>query len=259
MADLEQYVDRANRAEKEVEALFKEFEALKSGAASSTAAPEEQEYLDKLRKENAKLKYRLGILKRATEKELNGGGNTMKSLLQTLTGLFQSAVNKAFPDVPDAPCPVTPSAKFGDYQFNGAMGIAGLLKGQGIKMAPRDIANKIVAEVSENNVIEKLEVAGPGFVNIFLKKSYVAEQLQSILKDGVKPPACGPKKRIIVDFSSPNVAKEMHVGHLRSTIIGDSVARLFEYLGHDVLRINHIGDWGTQFGMLIAHLQVSVF
>merc|ERR1719300_441961 len=113
----------------------------------------------------------------------------------------------------------------------------------------------IVANVPENILVEKLEVAGPGFVNIYLRKSFVETSLNNLLEKGVLPPVIGSKKKVIVDFSSPNIAKEMHVGHLRSTIIGDSICRLLEFLGHDVLRLNHIGDWGTQFGMLIAHLQ----
>ena len=105
-------------------------------------------------------------------------------------------------------------------------------------------------------MIEKLEVAGAGFINIYLKRDFGQMVLGNLLKnEKVTPPPIFRKKKIIVDFSSPNVAKEMHVGHLRSTIIGESIARLLEFLGHDVLRLNHIGDWGTQFGMLIAHLE----
>lgn len=119
------------------------------------------------------------------------------------------------------------------------------------------------------------EIAGPGFVNIYLKHSFVSSTISDILKNGVRPPPIQQKRRIVVDFSSPNVAKEMHVGHLRSTIIGESICRLLEFAGHDVVRsvnidnmltknfqlhflhkrLNHIGDWGTQFGMLIAHLK----
>ena len=150
-----------------------------------------------------------------------------------------------------------PSTKGGDYQFNGAMAISGLLKAKGEKINPRDVATKIVANVPENILVEKLEVAGPGFVNIYLRKRFIEESLELLLNEGVKPPATGSKKKVIVDFSSPNIAKEMHVGHLRSTIIGDSICRLLEFLGHDVMRLNHTGDWGTQFGMLIAHLQVD--
>ncbi|XP_006810442.1 arginine--tRNA ligase, cytoplasmic-like, partial [Neolamprologus brichardi] len=94
-----------------------------------------------------------------------------------------------------------------------------------------------------------------GFINIYLQKTFVSKQLSNLLINGVQPPPLPSKKKVVVDFSSPNIAKEMHVGHLRSTIIGDSMCRLFEFLGYEVLRLNHVGDWGTQFGMLIAHLQ----
>uniref|UniRef100_A0A183A106 Arginyl-tRNA synthetase n=1 Tax=Echinostoma caproni TaxID=27848 RepID=A0A183A106_9TREM len=101
----------------------------------------------------------------------------------------------------------------------------------------------------------KLEVAGPGFINIWVSKTFVAHEIYKILKAGVQPPKIPHNYSVIIDMSSPNIAKEMHVGHLRSTIIGDSISRLLSFLGHRVLKINHIGDWGTQFGMLIAHLQ----
>jgi arginyl-tRNA synthetase len=109
--------------------------------------------------------------------------------------------------------------------------------------------------VPPNEVIETLDLAGPGFINIKLKASFVQEQLSLLVTRGIRPPCGVEKKKVMVDFSSPNIAKEMHVGHLRSTIIGDSICRLLEFLGHDVLRINHVGDWGTQFGMLLAHLE----
>lgn len=125
----------------------------------------------------------------------------------------------------------------------------------GKKVVPKDIGQQILEQVPNHELVEKLEVAGPGFINIYLNKNFVLRCLTSVLERGVQPPDLPRKHRVLVDFSSPNVAKEMHVGHLRSTIIGETIARLFEFLGHDVIRINHIGDWGTQFGMLIAHLQ----
>ena len=112
----------------------------------------------------------------------------MLSVLNSLEDIFKEAVSEAFPDLPDAPCPITPSSKFGDYQFNGAMAIAGLLKGQGIKMPPRDVANKILEKVPKNDLIEKLDVAGPGFVNILISKSFVNGQITDILKHGVRAP-----------------------------------------------------------------------
>lgn len=108
---------------------------------------------------------------------------------------------------------------------------------------------------SDTKVVGKLEVAGAGYINIELCPKFLAEEVQNLCLNGVKFPPLLRPQRVVVDFSSPNLAKEMHVGHLRSTIIGDSICRLLEELGHTVIRINHVGDWGTQFGMLIAHLQ----
>lgn len=125
----------------------------------------------------------------------------------------------------------------------------------GTKVIPRNVANNIISKLEESFLVDNYEIAGPGFINIYLKRDFGQSALSSWLKKGIVPPPYVQRKRVIVDFSSPNIAKEMHVGHLRSTIIGDSISRLLEYLGHNVLRLNHVGDWGTQFGMLIAHLQ----
>ncbi|KAJ8878786.1 hypothetical protein PR048_019372 [Dryococelus australis] len=291
---------------------------------------------------------------------------------QTLLGLFSRAITAAFPDLPEAPCPIVVSS-FCDYQCNAALPISQFLKAQGsailltvkvanigdascpnklnnlltciiflrargsilesqlseeelwknatvcfktgtrtrfkirdylipvrvsglsvsyldvtghngglqgsnssghqkkdkepsmasniyemiksIKKPPRSVAEEIVQHVESSDQVEKIEIAGPGFINIFLSRHYAIGCLKDILLSGVKLPSLEKRLRVVVDFSSPNVAKEMHVGHLRSTIIGESLSRLLEFLGHDVVRVNHIGDWGTQFGMLIAHLQ----
>ena len=178
----------------------------------------------------------------------------MVSILDHLTSVFTDAITSAFPNVPNAPIVLALSTKVGDYQCNSALPICGLLKVQNIKQAPKDIAMKIYENVLPSPLIAKIVVTPAGFINIFLDKEYAIKAISSILKFGVKAPKV-EKKRVVVDFSSPNIAKEMHVGHLRSTIIGESVCRLLEYLGHDVLRLNHVGDWGTQFGMLIAHLE----
>jgi arginyl-tRNA synthetase len=129
------------------------------------------------------------------------------------------------------------------------------LKTKGQKANPNEVAQKIVANMEESDLIEKMEVSGPGFINIYLSRNAIKNELKKLVTLGIKPPYTGARKRCIVDFSSPNIAKEMHVGHLRSTIIGESICRLLEFFGFDVLRLNHLGDWGTQFGMLIAHLQ----
>jgi arginyl-tRNA synthetase len=148
---------------------------------------------------------------------------------------------------------ITPATQpqFGHYQYNNAMKIA-----KQKSMPPREIAEMVIKHVNQNPIIEKLEIAGPGFINIWLKTSWIEQEINKIQNHsslGFSSPE-NPKK-IIVEFSSPNTAKEMHVGHLRSTIIGDCLARLFEFLGEKVLRLNHIGDWGTSFGMLIAYIK----
>jgi arginyl-tRNA synthetase len=140
--------------------------------------------------------------------------------------------------------------EFGDYQGNGVMGAA---KRMGLK--PRELAEQVVAALDLEGIAEKVEIAGPGFINITLKSEWLAAHLGVVLADerlGVAL-ATAPQA-VVVDYSHPNLAKEMHVGHLRSTIIGDALVRILEFLGHRVVRHNHVGDWGTQFGMLIAHL-----
>jgi len=106
----------------------------------------------------------------------------------------------------------------------------------------------------KSGMIGKAEVAGAGFININLSAAWFSDRVNMIAQHGALPPTA-PKKKVVCDFSSPNVAKEMHAGHLRSTIIGDSICRVLEFCGHEVLRVNHVGDWGTQFGMLIGHLK----
>ncbi|QIR40276.1 arginine--tRNA ligase [Tolypothrix sp. PCC 7910] len=141
--------------------------------------------------------------------------------------------------------------KFGDYQANVALSLSKRLGKQ-----PRQIAAAIADNLDVLEICEAPEIAGPGFINLKLKTSYLEAQINAIHADSrLGVPTAKTPQREIVDFSSPNIAKEMHVGHLRSTIIGDSIARILEFQGHDVLRLNHVGDWGTQFGMLIAYLR----
>ena len=147
---------------------------------------------------------------------------------------------------------VRQSAKvqFGDYQANGVMAVA-----KKLGMAPRQLAEQVLSHLDLSGIASKVEIAGPGFINIFLDPAFLAENVSSALKSerlGVAQPQA---QTVVVDYSAPNVAKEMHVGHLRSTIIGDAAVRTLEFLGHKVIRANHVGDWGTQFGMLIAYLE----
>ena len=185
---------------------------------------------------------------------------------------LQKALEKAFPEAAAAAKSsgttldpqLTPASKpeFGDFQVNGALKLA-----KALKQSPRDIALAIVAELKNDELFSTLcqstEIAGPGFINLTLTTQCLTKEISQQLNDkrlGVplidysqNPERSAP---ILIDFSSPNIAKEMHVGHLRSTILGDSIARVLEFRGHSVLRLNHVGDWGTQFGMLISHLKL---
>ncbi len=176
----------------------------------------------------------------------------MENLSETLqvqaTAILKEVVGDS---APEADVTQSTNPQFGHYQCNSAMKVA-----KELKTNPRKIAEEMIEKWKPDGVIEKLEVAGPGFINITLTKEFLSKQLTQVASDprlGV--PTLKKVKKVIVEFSSPNVAKELHVGHLRSTIIGESLARLFEFLGHNVLRLNHIGDWGTQFGMLITYLK----
>jgi len=178
----------------------------------------------------------------------------MNAALEQLRHQFEQALVAAFGSDYAGVDPLLVTAsnpKFGDYQSNVALSLAKQL-GQ----PPRAIAEQIAQLLDINAICEPPTVAGPGFINQTLKPAYLEAQLsaiQSAPRLGVA--AAKIPKRVVVDFSSPNIAKEMHVGHLRSTIIGDCIARILEFRGHDILRLNHVGDWGTQFGMLIAYLR----
>jgi arginyl-tRNA synthetase len=152
----------------------------------------------------------------------------------------------------NSPAAVRQSAKvqFGDYQANGVMGVA-----KKLGTNPREFAQKVIDVLDLDGIASKVEIAGPGFINIFLCSKWLSAHADSAMSDARLGLELEKKQNIVVDYSAPNVAKEMHVGHLRSTIIGDSVVRTLEHLGHNVIRANHIGDWGTQFGMLIANLE----
>ncbi|MEZ8193650.1 arginine--tRNA ligase [Vibrio cortegadensis] len=151
-----------------------------------------------------------------------------------------------------SPAAVRQSAKpqFGDYQANGVMGVA-----KRLGTNPREFAQKVLDVLDLDGIASKVEIAGPGFLNIFLDEAFLAKQAEAALADERLGVQLEATQTIVADYSAPNVAKEMHVGHLRSTIIGDAVVRTLEFLGHNVIRANHIGDWGTQFGMLIANLE----
>jgi len=177
----------------------------------------------------------------------------MKTLQSLLIASFSEAIEAMYGSDLTSSVEVTlaTSPQFGHYQCNSALKIAKTLKAN-----PREVAQKIIEFISQKHAPFEMELAGPGFINIRFKSAFLSQDIHQMLNT----PHLGINKdnkstKVIVEFSSPNIAKELHVGHLRSTIIGDSIARLFEYLGYDVLRLNHLGDWGTQFGMLIHYLK----
>jgi arginyl-tRNA synthetase len=178
----------------------------------------------------------------------------MPNIQHLLDNRVTAAMRAAFPQVPDAPAIVQPAQdpRFGDYQANGAMALA-----KQLKKKPRDVAAAVLERLDVSQICEKPEIAGPGFINLRLKADWVAAQVGAINPD--KPedrlgvPRAAKPETVVVDYSAPNLAKEMHVGHLRSTIIGDALVRMLDFAGHTVVRQNHVGDWGTQFGMLVAY------
>lgn len=172
--------------------------------------------------------------------------------IQTLlNNRIQQAMIDAGAD--ESPALVRQSAKvqFGDYQANGIMGAA-----KKLKRNPREFAQNVLEKLDVSDIADKVEIAGPGFINIFLKNDWMTAALATLRKnDRLNIPLVEQAQTVVVDYSSPNLAKEMHVGHLRSTVIGDAIVRTLEFLGHNVVRQNHVGDWGTQFGMLLAYME----
>ncbi len=162
----------------------------------------------------------------------------------------QALISAGAPLDCDAIVKQSAKAQFGDYQANGVMASA-----KKMGMPPRQLAEKVIELLDLDGIAEKTEIAGPGFINIFLSPDWLTAQLETALADDKLGLTPVEPMTIAIDYSAPNVAKQMHVGHLRSTIIGDAAARTQEYLGHHVIRCNHVGDWGTQFGMLIAYLE----
>ncbi|MBE9192061.1 arginine--tRNA ligase [Gloeocapsopsis crepidinum LEGE 06123] len=175
---------------------------------------------------------------------------TLDQLKHRFTQALVAAFGNNYAEVDPILVPAS-NPKFGDYQSNVALSLS-----KQLKQPARAIAEQITDKLDVADICEPPSIAGPGFINLLLKTEYLETQLRSSQTD----PRLGialakTPKQVVVDFSSPNIAKEMHVGHLRSTIIGDCIARILEFRGHDVLRLNHVGDWGTQFGMLIAYLR----
>lgn len=168
-----------------------------------------------------------------------------------LDALAQQAIHDALGERAPAILRKSSDPKHGDYQVNGVMPLA-----KQLKKAPRELAVPVAVRLAEHAAIEKAEVAGPGFVNLTLRETWIAARLAESLRDprdGV--PEAETRQKIVVDYSSPNIAKQMHVGHLRSTILGHALVQLLRFQGHEVIGDNHLGDWGTQYGLLIAGLR----
>ena len=180
----------------------------------------------------------------------------MQTMLAELKTKVSAAFTQVFAEhkqtaaVPDIEISHCKDPKLGDYQCNSAMRYA-----KALQLAPLALAEAVREHLVQAELFQEISIAGPGFINFRLAPSYLAQQVRAMLQDPYLGVTRVDHTRMVVEFSSPNVAKEMHVGHLRSTIIGDCLARVFEFLGYDVLRLNHIGDWGTAFGMLIAHME----
>jgi arginyl-tRNA synthetase len=177
---------------------------------------------------------------------MNTAENTLEPRLRAaVSATFGSEFDNIDPQLRAATRP-----EFGHFQTNLPLRLA-----KPLRLPPLQIADRLLAALDVSDICEQPEVAGQGFINLTLRPAFLAAEVTSMLSDarlGVPVPA--QPQRVVVDFSSPNVAKQMHVGHLRSTVIGDSLARVLAFAGHDVVRQNHIGDWGTQFGMLIEQL-----
>src|SRR5271169_349376 len=169
---------------------------------------------------------------------------------QVLAQRVHDAIVASFgPDFGNADPVIRPSS-FADFQANVALPL-----GKRLGRPPREVAAELASRLDVSDVCEPPEVSGPGFINFRLRDEWIAEQASRMLDDprlGLEPVA--RPQTVVVEYSSPNIAKEMHVGHLRTTIVGDAVARVLEFAGHHVIRDNHVGDWGTQFGMLIEYL-----
>jgi arginyl-tRNA synthetase len=172
------------------------------------------------------------------------------ALASSLATAIEGALGAEFAGADPVLRPAT-NPRFGDYQANVAMAL-----GKTLDRKPRDVAAAIVARLDVAGLCSDVEVAGPGFINLTLDDGWLANATAEVAtdRDRVGVGTCAAPERVVVDYSSPNVAKELHIGHLRSTVIGDAITRVLGFVGHGVIRQNHLGDWGTQFGMLIEHL-----
>ena len=259
-AKLDKLISDTKSIQDQILKLKSQISRVESSLTSHTADRDcTEENIAKTRKENQKLKYQINILSKSVGKEQHKDKSMFSNNVQLFAQrLMAVAIYRAFPNVPTPPLQqlAIPDTKGwgGEYKSNVAMVLSKTLKERGVVISPLELAERLSKTIPPNEVIDSTVITGSGYINLKVHTRFICKQVQEILVKGVLPPVV-EKKRVVVDFSSPNIAKEMHVGHLRSTIIGESICRMLEYCGHDVLRLNHVGDWGTQFGMLIAHLQ----
>ncbi|CAM9949316.1 unnamed protein product, partial [Hapterophycus canaliculatus] len=218
---------------------------------AASSFPKVQQYVQRVGEIDAYVQATEGVgaFKKATE------GFSLKAGLQaSLLVMFDAAMFKAWPlakSVGISTSSVRKCADYknGDFQCNAAMSLFKALKGSaGAPSSPQAAASAIVAVLPANPLVDTTSVSPQGYINIRLCPAFINHGISKLIKNGPAPPEV-KKARVLVDFSSPNIAKEMHVGHLRSTIIGDAICRVLEFCGHKVFRHNHVGDWGTQFGM----------
>ncbi|VDN98947.1 unnamed protein product [Rodentolepis nana] len=236
--------------------MQKQVDALASNFDDVVSQPKFKN-LGKHIEENMKLQYQKQQLEKSIENAHKLLATHQVSVLNALVSTFDLAIKKAFPECKSISVVITPSTspKFGDYQCNNALSLSKELAASGVKLAPRDVSAKICEHLEKGSLIDKVDIAGPGFINIHISQKFVEDEVTKLVRLGFRMAPVERPLKVILDMSSPNIAKEMHVGHLRSTIIGESVYRILTLMGHDVVKINHLGDWGTQFGMLIAHLK----
>jgi arginyl-tRNA synthetase len=181
----------------------------------------------------------------------------MQTIIDQLDRAFRTAIKAAVGLEADPLIGATQNDKFGDYQANAAMGLSKTIaQTTGEKSNPRELAEKIKAKLDLGEMASEITIAGPGFINVRLSPGWIAKQLHEVVgEDRLGVPLMEKPQRVVIDYSGPNVAKQMHVGHLRPTNIGDAISRIVEFQGNTVVRQNHIGDWGTQFGMLLNYLK----
>ncbi|GAV07938.1 hypothetical protein RvY_17712 [Ramazzottius varieornatus] len=284
---------RTGEQENELRDLEKQLAQMKR-LAGSVSQDQSTGDLETLNAQNGRLKFRRNHLIQALGEKKKRSTGVDYPTLERIKALFHIAVITLFPDIDEVPNAVNACTPIhGDYQCNDAIKISQWLKKQGrtveldklkeeakvfsaqaapapafsgdakgkkkagadVVTAEKVLAEKLVVCLPSNDLIESTVVSPAGFINLNLKPAFVAQKLTSLIREQFPPPPVSKKLKVIVDYSSPNIAKQMHVGHLRSTIIGDSIANLLEFIGYEVVRLNHLGDWGTQFGMLIAHLK----